>query len=63
LEPLDILDDKGFVVVDKQYETKIEGMFAVGDVIETEVRQIATAIGDGAYASTIIARKIANGKS
>ncbi|MFA6662349.1 MAG: FAD-dependent oxidoreductase, partial [Bacilli bacterium] len=52
LEPLDILDDKGFVVVDKHYETKIEGMFAVGDVIETEVRQIATAIGDGAYAST-----------
>lgn len=48
LKDLDILDEKGFIKVDNHFETSVKGIFAVGDCINKEVRQIATAIGDAA---------------
>ena len=41
---------KGYVIVNDKFETKIEGLFAIGDCIQKEVRQIATAVGDAANA-------------
>ena len=48
LKDLDILDEKGFIKVDNHFETSVKGIFGVGDCINKEVRQIATAIGDAA---------------
>lgn len=47
---LDILDDQGWVITNDKLATKLPGIFAVGDVRETPLRQIATAVGDGALA-------------
>lgn len=48
LKDLDILDERGFIKVDNHFETSVKGIFGVGDCINKEVRQIATAIGDAA---------------
>lgn len=47
---LGILNAKGWVETDATMATKIPGIFAVGDVRDTLLRQVATAVGDGALA-------------
>ncbi|MDD4077016.1 MAG: thioredoxin-disulfide reductase [Bacilli bacterium] len=51
LKDLGILAKNGYIKVKKNYETVIKGLFACGDVVNKEVRQIATAINDGAIAA------------
>jgi thioredoxin reductase (NADPH) len=45
------LDEWGFIKADKHMETSVPGVFAVGDVRDTPLRQIATAVGDAAIAA------------
>ncbi|MBE0467231.1 MAG: thioredoxin-disulfide reductase [Candidatus Desulforudis sp.] len=45
------LDDRGFIITDWRMRTSRAGIFAVGDVRRTPLRQIATAVGDGATAA------------
>lgn len=47
---LGILNEKGWVETDEKMATKVPGIFAVGDVRNTVLRQVATAVGDGAIA-------------
>ena len=51
LEGLGVLDDKGYVIVDDSRQTKIPGLYAAGDVIQKELRQVVTATNDGAIAA------------
>lgn len=51
LEGLGVLDDKGYVIVDDFCQTKIPGLYAAGDVIQKELRQVVTATNDGAIAA------------
>jgi thioredoxin reductase (NADPH) len=44
-------DKAGYILVDKDKQTSVSGLYAVGDVTDTYVRQIATAAGDGAIAA------------
>ena len=53
-KPLGIVNEKGYIETDDNMQTSIEGIFAVGDVREKTVRQIATAVGDGAIAGTYV---------
>lgn len=46
-----ILNQQGYVVVNNKMETCIEGIYACGDVIDKELRQIVTATNDGAIAA------------
>jgi len=46
------LDSNGYVVVNNKFETNISGVFACGDCIKDSVKQIITACGYGASAST-----------
>ena len=48
------LDDNGYVIADETTRTNIPGVFAVGDVRTKPVRQIATAVADGATVSHFI---------
>ena len=46
-----LLDDKGCIVVDSEMTTSIPGLFACGDCIKKNLRQVVTACGDGAIAA------------
>ena len=53
----DIIDEKvirdnlGYIVTNEKMETNLPGVYAVGDIRNTPVRQIVTAVSDGAIAS------------
>lgn len=44
------LDESGYVVADESTRTNVDGVFAVGDVRTKALRQIVTAVADGATA-------------
>ncbi|TYT73744.1 thioredoxin-disulfide reductase [Desulfobotulus mexicanus] len=44
-------DEYGFIIVNERMETSVPGVFACGDVRNTPLRQVATAIGDAAIAA------------
>jgi thioredoxin reductase (NADPH) len=44
------LDRQGYVISNEKMETNIDGVFAVGDVRDKFLKQVATAVGDGAIA-------------
>ncbi|MCP3900626.1 MAG: FAD-dependent oxidoreductase, partial [Desulfobacteraceae bacterium] len=45
------LDESGFIVTDSNMATSSKGIFAVGDARVTPLRQVSTAVGDGAIAA------------
>lgn len=47
---LGITDTDGWILTDEHMRTAIPGIYAVGDVRKTVLRQIATAVGDGSIA-------------
>ena len=47
---LGITDENGWVITDTDMTTKVPGVFAIGDVRQKDLRQIATAVGEGAIA-------------
>ena len=50
----DILDtdETGFIITNSRMETSVKGIYAAGDVRNTELRQVITAVSDGAVAAT-----------
>jgi thioredoxin reductase (NADPH) len=47
-------DGYGYIITDEHMETAIKDVYAVGDVRSKDIRQIATAVGDGATAGSHI---------
>jgi len=54
------LDKSGFVIADSNMETSMPGVFVAGDVRNTPLRQIATAVGDAAIAAFSAEHYVAN---
>lgn len=50
VKDLGISNQDGWIETDDQMRTKIPGIFAIGDVRQKDLRQITTAVGDGAIA-------------
>jgi thioredoxin reductase (NADPH) len=46
-----VLDEGGYIIADESTRTNIAGVFAVGDVRAKALRQIVTAVSDGAVAA------------
>lgn len=46
-----LVDERGYIQTDSLLKTNIEGVFAAGDIRTTPLRQVATAVGDGALAA------------
>ena len=45
------MDETGYIITDNNCETSVPGIFAAGDVRKKDLRQISTAVGDGAVAA------------
>ncbi len=54
------IDENGYIIADESTKTNIPGVFAVGDVRTKAVRQIVTAVADGATASHFAEEYLAN---
>ncbi|MCI3195706.1 thioredoxin-disulfide reductase [Bacillus sp. HU-1818] len=50
-ENLGITNDEGYIETNERMETKVDGIFAAGDIREKSLRQIVTATGDGSIAA------------
>lgn len=50
------LNEQGYVVTDRNQKTSVDGLYAAGDVCIKNLRQVVTAVGDGALAATELER-------
>lgn len=50
------LDEQGYVLTDRSQKTSVDGLYAAGDVCVKPLRQVVTAVGDGALAATELER-------
>ena len=50
------LNEQGYIITDRNLKTSIDGFYAAGDVCVKSLRQIVTAVGDGALAATELER-------
>jgi thioredoxin reductase (NADPH) len=51
LNYMDVLDDKGNIKTDEHMKTSVPGLFAAGDISNTVLRQVITAVADGGVAA------------
>jgi len=54
------LDERGYVITDDHMVTNIPGLFAAGDVRQKDLRQVVTAVADGAIAAVEASKYIEN---
>ena len=52
------LDDNGYVITDENRMTSVEGVFAAGDLCVKNLRQVVTAVSDGAISATAAEKHI-----
>jgi thioredoxin reductase (NADPH) len=57
------MDDSGFIFTDEDLATKTAGLFIAGDVRKKTLRQISTAVGDGALAAVNLEKYILGKKA
>ncbi len=53
-------NDNGYIITDNNLATNVKGCFAAGDAILKELRQIATAVGEGAIAANSVKHYLEN---
>lgn len=53
-------NEQGYVETNRQQQTSVEGIYAAGDVCIKPLRQVVTAVGDGALAATELERYAAS---
>ncbi len=58
VQDLGITNEQGYIKTNGKMETGVPGIYAIGDVIEKDLRQIVTATSDGAIASQQVAKYI-----
>lgn len=49
-----LCNESGYIIVNSNMETCVDGLFAAGDVTNKKLKQIVTATGDGALAATSV---------
>lgn len=55
------VDERGYVLTDENMATNLPGVYAIGDVRKKNVRQVATAVGDGGIVMSDIERYFREG--
>lgn len=54
------VNEQGYIVTDRDLRTSAEGLYAAGDICVKSLRQVATAVGDGALAATNLEHYVAD---
>ena len=54
---LDITDENGYIIVNSNFETDKNGIYAVGDIIKKDIYQVSTAVADGVVAAVKVTEK------
>jgi thioredoxin reductase (NADPH) len=54
------MDDRGYITTDADMKTNVEGVFAAGDIRQKSLRQVVTAVADGAIAAVQAEKYIEN---
>jgi thioredoxin reductase (NADPH) len=57
------LDERGYIPTDEGMRTNVDGVFAAGDIRPKELRQLVTAVSDGALAATCAEKYVAQKKA
>ena len=52
--------DRGYIKTNEDLQTNLDGVFAAGDVRVKTLRQVATAVGDGALAGFMVTKYLEN---
>ncbi len=53
------LNDKGYIITDSNQKTNLDGVYAAGDICIKQLRQVVTAVSDGAIAATSLEKYLA----
>ena len=53
-----LLNDQGYLITDRYQKTNIDGVYGAGDICDKELRQVVTAVSDGAIAATSLEKYI-----
>lgn len=54
------LNPQGYVVTDRDQKTNLDGVYAAGDICVKNLRQVVTAVSDGAVAATSLEKYLGN---
>ncbi|MDO4569801.1 MAG: FAD-dependent oxidoreductase [Planctomycetia bacterium] len=54
------LDPAGYILTDRNQKTNLDGVYAAGDVCVKNLRQVVTAVADGAIAATAAEKHVSN---
>lgn len=57
-----VLDEEGYVVAGEDTRTSVEGVFAAGDLRRKPLKQVVTAVADGAVAAYMAGRYLSAGR-
>lgn len=52
------LDERGYILTDQAQKTNVDGIYAAGDICVKELRQVVTAVADGALAATAMEKYV-----
>ena len=58
VKKLNIIDNDGYIEVDSNMQTKVSGIYAIGDITKKDLYQIVTATSDGAIAANSIKKAL-----
>lgn len=59
LEGIIDLDERGYIITNEKLETSMPGIWAAGDVQDSEYRQVITSAGQGCQAAMLVERYLA----
>ncbi|WP_047395762.1 FAD-dependent oxidoreductase [Cetobacterium sp. ZOR0034] len=52
------LDSAGYIITNEDLQTNVEGVYAIGDIRPKRLRQVVTAVADGALAATVLEKVV-----
>lgn len=55
------LDDDGYIIANQRMETNVPGVYAAGDVVQKQYRQITTAMSDGTVSALQVTKYLGRG--